>query len=308
MADLIPSPTSHSYFSQRMRLHYLDWGNATAPNMLLVHGMRDHGHNWDWLARSLCADHHIVAPDLRGHGDSEWPQGGSYSNADYVYDLAQLVHQIRFTRCTMIAHSMGGTLACIYAGLYPEHVERLIVIEAVGLFRYWDRFRAEQRDTSAGASEVLPEVLPEVLKMREWVDSSRQLAGRLPKRYATLEEAYQRMQLTNPHLSPDRARHLTVHGSNQNEDGTYSWKFDNYTHARAPYDFPDRDVIALWQRITCPVLLLNSKNGYPHRIGQDDTAHYFANVEVDEIEDAGHWTHHDQPEAVLARIRRFMAK
>ena len=304
MADLIPSPTSHSYFSQRMRLHYLDWGNATAPNMLLVHGMRDHGHNWDWLARSLCGDHHIVAPDLRGHGDSEWPQGGSYSNVDYVYDLAQLVHQIRFTRCTMIAHSMGGTLACIYAGLYPEHVERLIVIEAVGLFRYWGRFRAEQRDTSAGASEVLPEVL----KMREWVDSSRQLAGRLPKRYATLEEAYQRMQLTNPHLSPDRARHLTVHGSNQNEDGTYTWKFDNYTHAMSPYDMPYKDTMALWKNIRCPVLLVSGSESWArHAIDRGDITKQFQNARHQVIDDAGHWVHHDQLAIFLNMSREFLS-
>ena len=300
MTDLTPSPTSNSYFSQRMRLHYLDWGNASAPHVLLVHGMRDHGHNWDWVARELCTGHHVVAPDLRGHGDSEWPLGGSYSNVDYVYDLAQLVQQARITPCTLIAHSLGGTLACLYAGLYPEQIERLVVIEGVGLHRYWQRYMAEHA--------VDPAVPPAAQRMRQWVDNTRQLAGRQPKRYATLEEAYQRMQLTNPHLTPERARHLTVHGSTQNEDGTFSWKFDNYTHARAPYDFPDDDVIALWQRIRCPVLLLNSRNGYGHRIGQDDTAQYFADVEVDVIEDAGHWTHHDQPDAVLARIRQFMAR
>ena len=63
-------PTSHIYFSQRLRLHYLDWGNSEAPPLLLVHGHRDHCHNWDWVAEALRDEYHIVAPDFRGHGDS----------------------------------------------------------------------------------------------------------------------------------------------------------------------------------------------------------------------------------------------
>jgi pimeloyl-ACP methyl ester carboxylesterase len=106
------NPTSHSYFSQRLRLHYLDWGNAEAPHMLMVHGMRDHCHTWDWMAQHLRQDYHIVAPDLRGHGDSAWVMGSSYSHLDYVYDLAQLIRQAKLEPVTLVAHSLGGTLAC----------------------------------------------------------------------------------------------------------------------------------------------------------------------------------------------------
>ena len=63
-------PTSHTYFSQRLRLHYTDWGNPDAPPMILIHGGRDHCRNWDWVAQELRDDWHIIAPDLRGHGDS----------------------------------------------------------------------------------------------------------------------------------------------------------------------------------------------------------------------------------------------
>ena len=65
-------PTSRIYFSQRLRLHYVDWGNPTAPPLLLVHGGRDHCRNWDWVATALRCDWHVLAPDLRGHGDSQW--------------------------------------------------------------------------------------------------------------------------------------------------------------------------------------------------------------------------------------------
>jgi pimeloyl-ACP methyl ester carboxylesterase len=70
-ADRAPGPASHTYFSQRLRLHYVDWGNPGKPPLLLVHGGRDHCRNWDWTAAAFRDDWHVIAPDLRGHGDSQ---------------------------------------------------------------------------------------------------------------------------------------------------------------------------------------------------------------------------------------------
>ena len=280
------NPTSHSYFSQRLRLHYLDWGNDAAPDLLLVHGVHDHCHSWDWLAQSLRERFHVVAPDLRGHGDSEWTLGSPYTYLEYVQDIAQLVRQRRLAPLTVISHSLGGTIASIFAGAFPELVQRLVVIEGVGLYPH---------DVDSPGE-----------RLRLWIDANHALAARVPRRYPTLEDAYQRMQETNPHLSPAQARHLTAHGSNQNEDGTYTWKFDNYTRTPRPYDIPNADMAALWQCIECPVLIVNSREGYPHRIGQDDTLRHFRNATLHEIDDAGHWTHHDQLESCLALIDDFL--
>ncbi|MFP6836307.1 MAG: alpha/beta hydrolase [Pseudomonadales bacterium] len=116
------TPTSHSYFSQRLRLHYLDWGNSEAPDMLLVHGLQDHCHAWDWFARLFTDDYQVTAPDLRGHGDSAWVRGSSYHQIDYVYDLAQLVKQGALGPTVLVGNSLGGTLAALYAGAYPTEV------------------------------------------------------------------------------------------------------------------------------------------------------------------------------------------
>ena len=280
------NPTSHSYFSQRLRLHYLDWGNEAADDLLLVHGVHDHCHSWDWLAQSLRPHFHVVAPDLRGHGDSQWSLGSPYSYLEYVQDVAQLVRQRRLAPVTMVSHSLGGTIASIYAGTFPETVARLVIIEGVGIYP------REVEDPDK--------------RLRYWLDTNLSLAARVPRRYQTLEDAYQRMQDTNPHLSPDQARHLTSHGSNQNEDGTYTWKFDNYTRTPRPYDIPNEDMVALWRRISCPVLILNSRDGYPHRIGQDDTLRHFRNATLREIDDAGHWTHHDQLATCVDAIGEFL--
>jgi alpha-beta hydrolase superfamily lysophospholipase len=87
--DLL-GPVSRFFISQRLRLHYVDWGNHAAPTLVLVHGGRDHARSWDWVARDLRRDWHVVAPDLRGHGDSAWAVGSLYHMVEYVIDLAQL--------------------------------------------------------------------------------------------------------------------------------------------------------------------------------------------------------------------------
>ena len=128
-------PTSNIYFSQRLRLHYVDWGNEGAPPMLLIHGGRDHCRNWDWVAEAFRDDYHIIAPDLRGHGDSQWLLGGSYDAVDYVYDIAQLLHQRHHTPVTIIGHSLGGSISLLYSGLYPETVTRLVSHRGHGAHR-----------------------------------------------------------------------------------------------------------------------------------------------------------------------------
>src|SRR3546814_10169890 len=129
LADL----ASNIYVSQRLNLHYVDWGNAQAPPLIRLQGGRDQCRNWDWVARELRADFHIIAPDLRGHGDSQWSPDGNYSMAAHVYDLAQLIHQQKLAPVTIVAHSLGGNIALRYAGIYPDNVARIVAIEGLGM-------------------------------------------------------------------------------------------------------------------------------------------------------------------------------
>lgn len=283
-----PTPTSHTYFSQRLRLHYMDWGNAEAPTLLFVHGVHDHCRTWDDIAQTFCADYHVVAPDLRGHGDSDWVRGSSYHYLDYIYDLHQLIQQEQLGPVVLVGHSMGGAVAAMFAGVYPELVAKLIVIEGIGLWA---------RTTSP---------LPIHEKIREWVAATRELAARLPRRYENLQSAYERMQHANPQLEKDQALHLTVHGSNRNEDGTYSWKYDNYTHNFTVFGISADDMTTLWTRIIAPVLVINASDGLQHRIGHGDTMSYFANAQLQVLEGVGHWTYHDDRSSVEGLIAGFL--
>jgi pimeloyl-ACP methyl ester carboxylesterase len=293
MALRVQGPASHSYFSQRLRLHYVDWGNEGAPPLLLVHGNRDHCRNWDWVAEALRDDYHIIAPDLRGHGDSQWMVGGNYGLVDYVYDIAQLVHQRGLAPVRIVAHSLGGHVCMQYAGVYPEQVSKLVSVEGFGPPPAF----LEKRMAT-----------PPQARMRRWVDEVRELAGRTPKHYTSIEEATSRMQEANPQLSPEQARHLTVHGVNQNEDGSYSWKFDNYVRATSPYFFNAAEMYELWAKITCPTLLIRGTLSWAGNPEADGRMKHFQNARVVHIEKAGHWVHHDQLTQFLSATKAFLAE
>ena len=290
-SDEHAGPTSRTFFSQRLRLHYVDWGNPGAPPLLLVHGGRDHCRNWDWVARRLRKDWHVIAPDLRGHGDSEWSKSANYSMAGYVYDLAQLVHQLKLAPVTIVGHSLGGAITVRYAGIFPESVQRLVAIEGLG---------RSPRSQAEVAGKPMAD------KMREWIDMQRAAAGRQPRRYASIEEALARMQEQNKHLSAEQARHLTLHGVNQNEDGTYTWKFDNFVRVWLPYDMPQSDIESLWQRIACPSLLVYGAESWASDPRKDGRVRHFRDASVVTVKGAGHWVHHDRLEVFMALVTPFL--
>ncbi len=284
-------PTSHSYYSQRLKLHYVDWGNAGAPPLLLIHGGRDHCRNWDWVARALRNQYHIIAPDLRGHGDSEWVKGGTYDILDYVYDIAQLLHQTKLTPVNIVAHSMGGSIALLYAGIFPELVTKLVSIEGMGpppqLLAVRNQTQVQER-------------------LRNWIDHLRRAAGRTPRRYPSLEAALARMQEENPHLTEAQARHLTIHGSNRNEDGTFSWKFDNYGRAMSPIYLPAEDTENLHRQIRCPTLLMVGADSWAGDPAEDGRLERFQDARVVRVANAGHWVHHDQLDGFLSHVQKFL--
>jgi pimeloyl-ACP methyl ester carboxylesterase len=292
MSDQRLGPTSQSYISQRLRLHYVDWGNEGAPHLILLHGGRDHCRNWDWMAEDLRSDYHIIAPDLRGHGDSAWSTSGDYSMGAFVYDLAQLIHQQKLAPVRIVAHSLGGNIALRYAGVFPETVSKLVSIEGMGPS---PQMLAQRSARSAGE------------RLRDWVADTRSLAGRIPRRYPTIEDAFHRMQAENKHLTEAQARYLTLHGAMQNEDGTYSWKFDNYVRAFSPVDLPPDELQELWGAIACPILLVNGAESWASNPEKDGRAGFFKDVRVAEFEGAGHWVHHDRLDEFLTVVRAFLA-
>ena len=291
MIDDLLGPTSHYFYSMRLKLHYVDWGNHDKPPLLLIHGGRDHARNWDWVAQDLRRDYHIVAPDLRGHGDSQWAIGAGYSMVDYTLDVAQLLDALKPFPITIIGHSLGGSIALQYTGTYPGRVKQVVAIEGLG-----------------PPPQMIREDKPAQERMHEWIGEMQALSRRHPHRYKTLDDATARMRDANPNLSAEQARHLTVHGCYRDEDGTYLWKFDNYVRAASPYLFNMRDARALWEQITCPVLLLRGTESWASDPEKDGRATAFRDYRRVNIAKAGHWVHHDQLQILLRTVREFLAE
>lgn len=286
-------PTSHHYISQRLRLHYVDWGNHGAPPLILLHGGQDHCRNWDWVAQKLREDWHVICPDLAGHGDSEWTNSGNYRPSFHVYDLAQLIHQKGLAPVTIVAHSLGGNIAMRYAGLYPDNVAKLVAIEGLGLP---PQIEAERK------------AMPIQQRMRGWIEDKRKVGDRGHKRYADFEGALARMWEKNSHLSEEQARHLTTHAVIQNEDGTYSWKFDPHLRVISGIDLSDADVVQLIGDIRCPTLLCYGEDSWASNPLEDGRINWFNTARVVTFPRAGHWLHHDRFDMFVQVVTDFLAE
>lgn len=280
-------PISQYYNSHRLKLHFWDWGDNGRPNLVFVHGSRDHARSWDRVARAFTNDFRIIAPDLRGHGDSSWAPGAMYSIPEFVLDLSALVDIVGRQPVYLVGHSLGGAVVMLYAGIYPGRVRKLVCIEGFG----------------PPPEKLVPRPAPE--RLRKWIEAMRDYENREPRRYPSLERAAARMKEANPYLSEDMARHLTLFGSNWNPDGTLIWKFDNYVRAISPYGFNMDDAKDLWGEISSPTLLFRGEDSWVRDPEEDGRIKVIRDYRLVTVPKAGHWVHHDQPDVFIRETRRF---
>jgi pimeloyl-ACP methyl ester carboxylesterase len=110
----------------------------------------------------------------------------------------------------------------------------------------------------------------------------------------------------NPHLTEEMARHLTAHAAKTNDDGSLSWKFDNYVRLRSPYEFNIAEAREIWNQIRCPVLLIRGSESWASDPEADGKASAFHDYRTELVKDAGHWVHHDQLEKFMTIIWDFL--
>src|SRR5689334_7632674 len=122
---LMPEYTERFFRSATLRIHFRDWGDASLPPLVIVHGLRDHSHSFDDLARALADRFHVLAIDLRGHGDSETTP--YYAFGHFVLDLHNLVRALRLEKPVLVGHSMGGEIVSRLAGSFPDVPSRVVM-------------------------------------------------------------------------------------------------------------------------------------------------------------------------------------
>jgi pimeloyl-ACP methyl ester carboxylesterase len=281
-------PISHFFYSDRLKLQFWDYGQDGKPSLVLVHGGLDHARNWDWVARSLREHYHVYALDLRGHGNSEWAHGGIYSLAEHVLDLSALLDIINDFPIRLVGHSLGGMIVLHYSGVYPERMRKAVSIEGLGA--------PAERRVQGPASEQL----------RNWIESVRKMEKRTPKTYPNLDAAVARMKEANPKLPDEVARHLTLHGTNWESDGSLVWKFDNFARLFAPYGHRIEETVEVFGKITCPVLLFWGLQSFFPVPESDPRRKAIRDARIVRVPDAGHWLHHDQLDIFLREATAFL--
>ena len=281
-------PISHFFYSDRLKLQFWDYGRDGKPALVLVHGGLDHARSWDWVARVLCEHYHVYALDLRGHGNSAWAPGAAYGLAEHVLDLSALLDIIHEFPIRLVGHSLGGLIVLQYAGVYPSRVHKAVSIEGVG-------FPAGHRVHG-----------PLSQRLRTWIENVRDIEKRTPRSYPDLNAAMARMKEANPRLSDEVTRHLTLHGTNWNTDGSLVWKFDNYVRAIPPYGHHIEDVAELYSQITSPTLLFWGLESFAPVPENDPRVKAIRKCRLVKVAKAGHWVHHDQLELFLKETTAFL--
>ena len=211
-----------------LNLHYLEWGNATAPPVIMVHGLSGNAHAFDNLVPHFLPKYHVISVDVRGRGDSGWAGDADYSNEAYVADLGGIRQALGFERISLVGTSMGGRISMTYAGMYPDRVERA-VLNDIGPDidpRGGDRIAASTRDAVSS--------------------------------FATMDDvlAWHREQRPAFKLVSEDEQLVTAgHAVKPQPGGGYTWKMDPAVRSNPRRPDPETSW-KLAKNIPCPVLLV----------------------------------------------------
>lgn len=279
-----------------LNMHIRHWGNPDAPKLFMVHGWMDVAASFQFVVDCLAQDWHVIAPDWRGFGLTEYPKVESYWFPDYVADLdAILLHYSPDQAVNLLGHSMGGNIAMLYAGVRPERIAKLINLEGFGM-------PMTQAKQAPG-------------RYRKWLDELREVPSLRP--YASLAEVAARLQKTNPRLSDERASFLAQHWAKESAQGVWELLADPAHKNSSPLLYHVDEVLECWQNISAPVLwveandtdiwrMIGSKQ--EARVEIDRRMQFIPQLQTKIVMDAGHMLHHDQPEVLAQMIEAFLAQ
>jgi len=273
------TPESHAVDVNGLRLHYVDWGNPSAPPLVLLHGHGSNVHTFDQLADRLRHDWRIIALDQRGHGDSDWAD--DYAGEHFVADFAGFASAVGLERFSLLGHSMGGLVAMAYAATNPGAVERLVIVD------------------------IGPEV------GREGAESVRRQTVEAPEEFDTLEDVYAFLRASDPEPPDDMLRYRAKHGARQLENGRWGWKYDRALRSPSGESrLPDPELLwAALASIPCPTLVVRGERSQVLDAAvaerMERTLPRGRRVEV---ENAGHRITLDNLDGLEREVRAFLAE
>lgn len=272
-------PESHHIVIHRMRFHYLDWGTAGRPPIVFLHGGGLNAHTWDVVCLMLRRDHHCLALDQRGHGDSEWEPTSDYSHDSQVGDIVGFLEKLHLKRPLLVGHSMGGFAAIGYAIRHARSLAGLVLVD------------------------VGPELSMDGAKrIRDFISQDRVLDS--------VDAFVERAMAFNPRRNPTLLRRSLQHNLRRLPNGKWTWKHDPN---RMSPDFAKerieraRQILADIHHISCPTLILRGERS---DVFTDANASKFAESLPDgrwvKVADAGHTIQGDNPAGLLKALGPFI--
>ncbi len=272
-----------------LRYHVRLWGEPHHPKLFLLHGWMDVAASFQFLIDALTHNWYVIAPDWRGFGLSEWNRSPYYF-PDYFADLDRLLDHYHAGRPVNLAgHSMGGNVAGLYAGIRPERVARLALLEGFGL-----------KPSEPGQAPA---------RFSKWLDQLKQPPSF--KTYASSEEFARRLRQNNRRLTFDRALYIAEHSCKETSPGKIELLSDPTHKLTNPVLYRIEEAHACWNHITAPSLWITGADSEFMRMQVASPADYasrkscFKHLREEVIEDCGHMMHHDQPQALAALLETF---
>jgi pimeloyl-ACP methyl ester carboxylesterase len=274
-----------------LQINVQEWGEAGNPKLFMLHGWMDCGASYKYMMPSLADRFHVIAPDLRGFGESEHDLNG-YWFPDYFADLEFLLNYYsRVDPVDLVGHSMGGNIALMYAGIRPDRVKRVMSLEGIGLPP------SEPSDA--------------VGKYRQWLKQT--VANETSKIYPNANLLKHSIYKGNPSLPDHIIEELAdLWGKPVGDEGAYMLKHDHRHRNTNPVRYNLDDIREIWSAVTAQTALVMAtesmfykKWGNNGRIDEIMTTLRIAPQNYYEVSNCNHMLHLEQPEATAEVIRKF---
>lgn len=263
-------------------LSYLEWNQGKKP-LLLLHGLADHSLVWSNLGNYLAKDYHIIAPDLRGHGNSSKPESG-YFFSDYIADLEALLKYLNWEKVHIVSHSWSAKLASIWATKSPQYLQSLTLVDPFFINSMPSIFEL--------SFPILYKVLP-FLKML--------------KEFSSYEEAENEAKKLKQYQGWSQFQQEVFKESiEQKSDRNWSSKF--VKQARDEIFKDVMRVAGLTKNIDIPSLLILPENGLNRTEWQIKSCKTFLkNLEIAKVK-GNHWAFLVEPDDFNFTVQKFLTK